>query len=194
MRLDISGADIVAARAKAGLSQADLAKLLGVTQATVSRWEIGTQAPTASLRQKLSLFLDEAKVTRTVAQIVEHSPFNMALMRKDWTIVTVSPRLAEVDGSVAKELRGKSLKDIATAEMERASAIMAERGFFRGTCGPQRIVARGVYTDGRPCAFEAIASPILLDGEIVMLNQIQVLTDQQYAVLRQKFDLVTALE
>lgn len=194
MRLDISGADIVAARAKAGLSQADLARLLGVTQATVSRWEIGSQAPTASLRQKLSLFLDEAKITRTVEQIVEHSPFIMALMRQDWTIVTVSPALARKDGSVASALRGLAMRDIATAEMERASAILAERGFFRGTCGPQRIIARGVYTDGRPCAFDAIATPMLFDGEIVMLNQVQVLSDEQYTLLRQRFDLVTALE
>lgn len=38
-------ADIRAWREERGLSQADLARALGVTQATVSRWETGERPP-----------------------------------------------------------------------------------------------------------------------------------------------------
>lgn len=39
------GANIIRGRKFMGLSQADLARKLGLTQATVSRWESGTCAP-----------------------------------------------------------------------------------------------------------------------------------------------------
>lgn len=193
MRQEFSGAEIVAARAKVGMSQAELARTLGVTQATVSRWEVGAQIPAPSLRQKLSRFLDESRTARTIEKIVAHSPFLMALVQRDWTIVAVSPLMARLNGLDADQVRGLPLRDMATAEMERASAVLAERGFYRGECGPQRIIARGVRIDGRPCAFDSVTAPMAVDGRIVMLNQIQHISDAQYTSLRQHFGLVTAL-
>lgn len=194
MRRGISGADIVAARAQAGLSQAELGKRLGVTQATISRWEIGAQEPNAALRRKLSLFLDDMKTWRTAEEIIAHSPFVMALIARDWTLIAVSPRLAELNGASVTALRGLALKDHATAEMEQAIRILTERGFFLGTPGSYRVIARGVYSDGRPCAFDTVTTPIPFDRNIVMFHQIQFLSDADYATLRRHHDLVTPLE
>lgn len=193
MRADFTGTDIVAARAQAGLSQAELADRLGVTQATISRWEVGTQAPTSSLRQKLTTFLDNVKSRHAAEQIIAHSPFIMALVRRDWSVAAVSPGLAISAGCDAETLRGLTLKDVATAEMEQISLILAERGFFDGQPGAYRLIARGVTTDRLPCTFDAISTPVSLDGEFVMFNQIRLIDEAEYTTLRQTHDLVTPL-
>jgi transcriptional regulator with XRE-family HTH domain len=41
-------------REKTGLSQSDVAKLVGVTVSTVSRWEQGANPPTQAHRRKLA--------------------------------------------------------------------------------------------------------------------------------------------
>lgn len=45
---------LVAARLRAGLTQAQLADRLGVPQSSVSRWEHGTNIPTVEALQKIS--------------------------------------------------------------------------------------------------------------------------------------------
>lgn len=45
MTTDTVGARIAEARVRAGLSQAKLARLIGVNDITVSRWELGSRNP-----------------------------------------------------------------------------------------------------------------------------------------------------
>ena len=47
-----------AARKRKGLTQAQLAELVGVDQALVSRWESGRVKPNAESMEKLSAFVD----------------------------------------------------------------------------------------------------------------------------------------
>lgn len=49
---------ILAARSRAGLSQAKLAKAIGVTDAAVCQWETGKQFPRASLLPKIAQVLN----------------------------------------------------------------------------------------------------------------------------------------
>lgn len=193
MRPDFNGGDIVAARAQAGLSQAALAEKLGVTQATVSRWEIGAQSPASSLRLKLAAFLDEAKTSRAAERILAHSPFMMALVRRDWTVIAASPGLAAEGGHKLEDFRGFALKGFATAEMEQISQILAANGFFDGKPGAYRLVARGVRIDRRPCTFDSVTTPLDFDGEFVMFNQLRLIGEAEFLTLRQKLALVTPL-
>lgn len=49
---------ILSARTKAGLSQAKLAKLVGVSDAAVCQWETGKQMPRAGLLPKIAEILN----------------------------------------------------------------------------------------------------------------------------------------
>lgn len=50
-------------RVKAGLSQAALAKRIGVSQATVAGWELGTHKPLASRWSKLAIAVESDILT-----------------------------------------------------------------------------------------------------------------------------------
>lgn len=49
---------LIELRAKRGLSQAELAKILGVKQNTISGWEKGVRHPSISMLRKLADFFD----------------------------------------------------------------------------------------------------------------------------------------
>jgi transcriptional regulator with XRE-family HTH domain len=185
--------DIIAARTQAGLSQSQFAALFAVAQTTVSRWEIGIQKPNISQQIKLHKFFDEVRSTKSVEGIVIHSPFTMALMTRNWTFLAASPALAEFNGTAIPALRGLNLKKMATVEMEQMVSSLDAFGFFRGTTHSFRVIGRGVLVDGRPCAFDTTTTPISLDGEIVMMNQITFIEDKEYSALRRNADLVTLL-
>ena len=194
MRHGFKRIDIVAARAEAGLSQTGLASLLGVTQATISRWEMGAQEPSPSLRQKLIALLDEAKSKRAAELILAHSPFKMALVRRDWTVIAVSSGLAGLYGNDANVFREYSLKEVATAEMEQIAQDLYARGFFCGIPGVYRLIGRGVRMDKSPCTFDVITTPVSYEGSFVMFNQISLVDEETYLKLRRTHDLVTPLK
>jgi transcriptional regulator with XRE-family HTH domain len=194
MRHGFNRIDIVAARAEAGLSQTGLASLLGVTQATISRWEMGAQEPSPSLRQKLVTLLDEAKSKRAAELILAHSPFKMALVRRDWTVIAVSAGLAGLYGNDINKFREFSLREVATAEMEQIVRDLDARGFFSGTPGVYRLIGRGVKMDSSPCTFDVITTPVSYEGSFVMFNQINLVDEETYLKLRQTHDLVTPLK
>lgn len=53
-------ANILAAREKAELSQAQLAKLVGITQTAVSQWEQALTAPTTEMQARVAYVLKVA--------------------------------------------------------------------------------------------------------------------------------------
>jgi DNA-binding XRE family transcriptional regulator len=78
--LDKMSSRIMRLRVKQGLSQAALAELLNVDQATVSRWERGQQMPTRALQLRLIALFDGVAETghyRPELDFVRHSPFPM---------------------------------------------------------------------------------------------------------------------
>lgn len=76
-------------RRATGLKQSALAVLLGVSQATVSRWENGLDEPTAAVYAKLRSLVDEQSHTklRIEAGIIEKQPGVRALV--DWDGMTL---------------------------------------------------------------------------------------------------------
>lgn len=61
-------------RTQARLSQSELAAALGVTTATVSRWEAGTRRPRSAAAERLARLLRELDATLTVELTVGRSP------------------------------------------------------------------------------------------------------------------------
>ncbi|HLL37653.1 MAG TPA: helix-turn-helix domain-containing protein [Streptomyces sp.] len=74
---DIPAADIRSAREARGWDQAELARLLGVGQQTVSRWERGQTSPRGELLDRLRAVLGlDAAVTPPRRPLLEELPFN----------------------------------------------------------------------------------------------------------------------
>lgn len=55
------GSEVKALRAQLGLSQEDLAKVLGVSFATVNRWENGRTRPSKLARNQFESFCEKQK-------------------------------------------------------------------------------------------------------------------------------------
>ncbi len=58
----LSAGDLLRLRQKLGLTQATLARLLGVNYVTISRWESGRHRPSALAREKLVRMMKEESV------------------------------------------------------------------------------------------------------------------------------------
>ncbi|MDQ7246731.1 helix-turn-helix domain-containing protein [Dongia sedimenti] len=187
--------DLVAFREQLGVSQAELGRRLGVDQATVSRWERGLQAPEPRVQVRLSELMyrqDLARGMRPEIALVEHSPFPMAIISRDWTVIALSDAILLRTREEFREDPGKQRKD-ATADMEQAVSLLSERGFFDGKVSAARIVARGfmLWRDQQP--FEAVCTPVTIDGQICRLMQYVFLSEQVFVKRRKRFGLMTIL-
>ena len=63
----VTGEDIRREREKLGITQVELAKLLGVAMNTVSRWEIGQRIPHPLTLKAIQTVLAEVKAEKTKA-------------------------------------------------------------------------------------------------------------------------------
>jgi transcriptional regulator with XRE-family HTH domain len=117
------------------LKQSHLAELLMVSQATVSRWENGRQAPTApeqaAIRQLLQARLDSA-ADHELARLVTQSAQPVHL------ICDMTHRLLALSDLRARdwcggrgELIGRSLWRYASDELRQAEASLPERGWYQ---------------------------------------------------------------
>jgi transcriptional regulator with XRE-family HTH domain len=188
--------EIVALRTSLGLSQAELARQVGVDQATVSRWERGLQAPDPRARVQLSELmyrLDVSRGMRSEIALVEHSPFPMAIVAGDWSVVAVSDAILLRTGEEFRREGNLQGKKDTTADMEQAIAILRSHGFFEGKVAAARIVARGFMLWRDLKLFEAICTPVTVDGEICRLMQYQFLAEPVFLKRRKRFGLVTLL-
>src|SRR3954453_8307356 len=118
--------EILALRTQLKLSQAEFGEMLGVDQATVSRWEHGVQAPDPKIRIRLSELVYRLNATKGMKPeigLVEYSLFPMAIISQHWRIIALSDPLLRRNG----EDRGRSSipqKKHATADMEQATSLL----------------------------------------------------------------------
>jgi transcriptional regulator with XRE-family HTH domain len=99
------------------LTQATFSELLGVDQATVSRWESDKQIPDLSMQKRIRDMLSRADA-------IPHEAFVRALVRAQsgvasvldagWNVVDFSQPLASRLGRDQEKLRGANLRDYAT--------------------------------------------------------------------------------
>ncbi|HSV28907.1 MAG TPA: PAS domain-containing protein, partial [Candidatus Omnitrophota bacterium] len=120
-------------REQHGLKQAAMAELLGVDQATVSRWECGQHIPALSVRNKLARMLahtnthnarlDERLADQPDAWVVDgaetllasayrRAPVGLCFMDTDLRYVFVNERLAAINGLPVQAHLGRQLAEV----------------------------------------------------------------------------------
>lgn len=116
------------------MKQGHAAEMLGVSQATVSRWESGRQAPDpdeqAAIRCLLRASLDSA-ADRELARLVAQSRRPVHLICDlTHTLLALSPARERNCRVPASELMGTSLWPHASEEIVEAERRLAEFGWF----------------------------------------------------------------
>jgi len=188
--------EIIALRAQLGLSQSELARRFGVAQTTVSRWESGAQRPDPAVGMKLSQLLHEVRLsTRLQPEIalVQYSPFPMAIISMDWMVLAMSQHLLDRSQPPRRTQEFRPKRKNTTADMEQAVSILEERGFSEGGVIAARIVARGMLLGDTPQLFDALCTPVVIDGVICRMMQYALLSEAEFLRRRGQLGLVTFL-
>ncbi|WPZ34760.1 helix-turn-helix transcriptional regulator [Thalassobaculum sp. OXR-137] len=123
-------------RAVRRLKQQALAELVGVTQATVSRWENGDLVPGEEQRRRLMRLLHSSArlgADHGLRRLVETSPLQVHLVC-DIThrLLAASPAREAEWLSDARSWEGRSLYRFATEEIREAEARLDACGWFDG--------------------------------------------------------------
>lgn len=130
-----------------GMKQAALGDLLGVDQATVSRWESGAHAPEAKAQHRAlaivgSLRGDDAALRR----LVERSIDCVHLVEEaSHVCLAYSPSRARDWGTSKRAMLGRSLWPFATEEIQIAESELAGAGWWDVAApAPKEFTTRGV--------------------------------------------------
>lgn len=172
---------IVRLRAARGWKQAAVAEMLGVDQATVSRWERGLQSPDVAARRRLSrLFLREhPEADRAALLSVEASPYPSLAFAGDLSVVAMSATAASFLGVEAGDLARRGLAAIPGPDLSVALSRAEEAGIWMGAVAAVRFAARPLGDGAAPARF--LWTPLLLPrGEIVVASQCGPVTEEEY--------------
>jgi transcriptional regulator with XRE-family HTH domain len=116
------------------MTQADLARALGVAQATVSRWESGQHEPT---RDQWQLIMTLAAPHHDVSDwsmlfMVRTSRCPLILTTLDLTVVEASDAAIADDAMCRREFLGRSLRPQFDDALNAAFCLAQDRGLFAG--------------------------------------------------------------
>lgn len=119
-------------RRSVGLKQAALAEMLEVDQATVSRWESGSQTPSAVVQQDVFLALGPARVEDSALKrlVVQSTECVHLVEEASHTCLAYSASRARDWKTTQGALLGVSLWQFATDEIRQAEAELQNEGWW----------------------------------------------------------------
>ena len=179
------------ARIARGLSQTELAEAMGVDQATVSRWERGTQLPDLPLQTRLREFLFRGRAIQDamVYHFVRSSPGMRILISSGGIFLAASQSCG------GERLEGRQISDFGTPILRSAWHLANDAGFFTGAMASMRFateIARGsgdlLYTI---CAWYPVQ---MTDGSSTLLADMAAIDIDQFERVRHEGIVVTPLE
>ena len=179
-------------RVSSGLTQSDLAEMLAVDQATISRWERGAQMPDAEMQGRLRdiLFRGRAISDARLMHFVRSAYGLMALIGPEGEFVAVS----EPTRSIVAEST-KFLKDIMTPSLEEAWNAAIGAGFFRGEVASVHLAAEIKRVDGTQSYVAGSWHPApLTDGAVLMLAEGREVDHERYQTMRAQGIRITPIE
>lgn len=101
----MTGQEVQAARSIRGLTQKDLAKKLGVSETTVTRWETGRFKPAARLQARLHEILGVAPTMHTT-QVVPEQERGKDILRLARSLATARQALDSAEQAIRKLIDG----------------------------------------------------------------------------------------
>lgn len=156
-------------RVSSGLTQSDLAEMLNVDQATISRWERGAQMPDAAMQNRLRdlLFRGRAISDARLGHLVRSAVGLMALINSEGKFLAVSDTLRKL-----LPAGRESLRDIMTASIEEFWNASIASGFFRGEVASVHTAVEFTGQGGGQAYLAISLHPVTLaDGAVLMLAE-----------------------
>ena len=181
--LDTISSKIIQLRLKRGLSQAALALMLDVDQATVSRWERRQQLPTRPVQLRLAALFDAVTANerrRSELDFVRHSPFPIVAFDVDRLIHAASATIGIVLGAL---------------DMNSAIAAASDERFFEDGGRTARVIARIQELDGDFDYADQIWTPHYpATGGALIVAQLQFIDAAEFRKRRDRFGLFRLLD
>lgn len=115
------------------LTQRELAVFLGVNQKTVSRWERGTDHPSAETRERLRTLLEAGSLDRlpAVYEAVREAPIPIALVDNAGNVLVASRTFGPAGGAAARPAGdGRNLPTVLVIE-DDAAVLKATRAVLK---------------------------------------------------------------
>ena len=179
-------------RVSSGLTQSDLADMLNVDQATISRWERGAQMPDSAMQNRLRdlLFRGRAISDARLVHFVRSSQGLLALLSAEGKFVAISEGLRRI---IPPER--DSLRDIMTPTIEEFWDAANATGFFRGEVASIHTAVDFVGANGTMVHIAGSLHPVTLaDGSVQMLAEGREVDNATYQTLRDQGLRVAPLE
>jgi transcriptional regulator with XRE-family HTH domain len=173
------------------IKQVALAEMLGVDQATISRWESGRQIPDLGIQRRLRALMqgagsrDEVLIGHWVGAAVGNS----LLVDAAKAMRAASLEFRRLHGLRGADLRGHSAAPIFGEELEALWWQTVERGFFEGEIASITIVSRFHLLSGerRDLPGQALWTPIhLSSGEVLLRIDSRVLGEEDFVPARER--------
>lgn len=130
----MQGRIIRSARETLGLTQQGFADRLGVSQATVSRWESGQTEPDHESRRRIHALAGRSTHHGDTAltRMVRRAPSLMGLLDLNMRVLAVSDHVARLNAMDPAEAVGMDYRPLFTDDIAEAFEIAVSSGFFTG--------------------------------------------------------------
>lgn len=169
-----------------GLTQARMAEITNVEQATISRWERGTHEPELGMQRRLRdlIFGRGLSSDGFILKNAANSPFAMKISTQHGKNIVASATAAALHGVLQPVLAEANYRPYFTAELENNWQKAVEMGFFHGEVANVRVCNRWKpLNHGPELACVSYWTPARLsDGEIVMVGEFRLIDLHELAL------------
>lgn len=172
------------------IKQAALAEMLGVDQATISRWESGRQLPDLGIQRRLRALMQGAgsRDETLIGHWVDAAVGNTLLVDAARSMRAASPEFRGLHGLESGALGGTALPMFGE-EMEALWWEAVKRGFFEGELASVTVVSRFNLLSGerREVPGHSLWTPIhLSSGEVLQRIDVRTLGEAEFRPAREQ--------
>lgn len=181
-------------RESLGFTQQEFAASLGISQATVSRWEAGRVSPDTEMRRRIHDLArkDRGMVDAPLFALVRRSPGNMALLDMDMRIMALSDSAAAAHRLSPREACGVNYRPFFSEDLEEVYNQALGSGFFTGNtlnvdlcCRMLTLQGETLYTKG---SWHIVHRPS--NGHPLLIWQGETISEAEYLDTKQKSGIV----
>ena len=127
MNTYITGATIKAIREAKGITQTQLAEMIGVTGKAVSKWETGKGLPDISLLQPLATALDTSVMALMTGELVTNQNRSANMLRTKFYVCPVCGNILHAMGDVLVSCCGITLPALEAEPFDEDHALTIEK-------------------------------------------------------------------
>lgn len=127
MNTYITGATIKAIREAKGITQTQLAEMIGVTGKAVSKWETGKGLPDVSLLQPLATALDTSVMALMTGELVTNQNRSANMLRTKFYVCPVCGNILHAMGDVLVSCCGITLPALEAEPFDEDHALTIEK-------------------------------------------------------------------